>query len=203
VAQGSDNGAGTRRSPSATLVVALVALSFAVAGSALAGTEALKRAVSGAEVKRVAKRQAVKAFTARERQLIRGDAIGAGANASAAGIDDFTTPTYTTVLEEPFRAPRAATVLITSSVGAADDATLPGPGLLATRVAVDGNARFGDPFNSPTHVFYNEGSGGSATNTVVVPVSAGDHTAQLQIREAGNGSFVFTTQISVVVLPRR
>ena len=200
---GSEIGVGMRRSPSAALVVALVALCFAVAGSAVAGTEALKRAVSGVEVKRIAKREAVKVFAARERQLVRGDAIGAGANASAAGIDDFTTPTYTTVLSEPFRAPAAGTALITSSVGAADDATLPGPGMLATRVAVDGNARFTDPFNSPTHVFYGEGRGGSATNTVVVPVAAGEHTAQLQVMETGNGSFIFTTQISVVVLPRR
>ena len=44
--------------PSPAMVVACVALSFALAGSAVAGTDALNRAVTKSKVKQIAKKQA-------------------------------------------------------------------------------------------------------------------------------------------------
>jgi hypothetical protein len=48
------------RRPSPAMVVAVVALSFALAGSAIAGTDAATRAVTKSKVKKIAKKQANK-----------------------------------------------------------------------------------------------------------------------------------------------
>jgi len=50
-----------RRRPSAAFVVAVFALCFAVVGSAIAGTEASKKALSKSQVKKIAKKQIKKA----------------------------------------------------------------------------------------------------------------------------------------------
>jgi hypothetical protein len=55
-----------RTRPSAAMILACVALSFALAGSAIAGTDALTRAVSKSKVKKIAKKQANKAIDAAE-----------------------------------------------------------------------------------------------------------------------------------------
>jgi hypothetical protein len=49
-----------RRRPSAAFVVAVFALSFAIVGSAIAGTDASKKALSKSQVKKIAKKQAKK-----------------------------------------------------------------------------------------------------------------------------------------------
>jgi hypothetical protein len=49
-----------RRRPSAAFVVAVFALSFAIVGSAIAGTDASKKALSKSQVKKIAKKQANK-----------------------------------------------------------------------------------------------------------------------------------------------
>ena len=49
-----------RRRPSAAFVVAVFALCFAVVGSAIAGTEASKKALSKSQVKKISKKQADK-----------------------------------------------------------------------------------------------------------------------------------------------
>jgi hypothetical protein len=54
-----------RSRPSPAMVVACVALSFALAGSALAGTQAVTSAVNKAKVKKIAKKQANKQITNR------------------------------------------------------------------------------------------------------------------------------------------
>ncbi len=49
-----------RRRPSAAFVVAVFALSFAVVGSAIAGTDSAKKALSKSQVKKISKKQADK-----------------------------------------------------------------------------------------------------------------------------------------------
>ena len=49
-----------RRRPSAAFIVAVFALSFAIVGSAIAGTDASKKALSKSQVKKIAKKQANK-----------------------------------------------------------------------------------------------------------------------------------------------
>jgi hypothetical protein len=50
----------TSKRPSAAFVVAVFALSFAIVGSAIAGTDASKKALSKSQVKKIAKKQAKK-----------------------------------------------------------------------------------------------------------------------------------------------
>jgi hypothetical protein len=51
-----------RRRPSAAFVVAVFALCFAIVGSAIAGTDASKKALSKSQVKKISKKQAKKAI---------------------------------------------------------------------------------------------------------------------------------------------
>ena len=55
--------------PSPAMIVAVVALSFALVGSAFAGTDALKQAITKAKVKQIAKKQANKVLNSRESSL--------------------------------------------------------------------------------------------------------------------------------------
>jgi hypothetical protein len=52
----------TSKRPSAAFIVAVVALSFAIVGSAIAGTDSAKKALSKSQVKKIAKKQANKAI---------------------------------------------------------------------------------------------------------------------------------------------
>ena len=56
---------GSSKRPSPAMFVAVVALSFALAGTAIAGPDALTRAVSKSKVKKIAKKQANKQITKR------------------------------------------------------------------------------------------------------------------------------------------
>ena len=53
----------TSKRPSAAFIVAVVALSFAIVGSAIAGTDSAKKALSKSQVKKISKKQANKAIT--------------------------------------------------------------------------------------------------------------------------------------------
>ena len=189
-----------RMRPSPAMVVAVVALSFALVGSAVAGTDALKRAITKSKVRTIAAKQANKVLNQRAGEFLAANAVSAEANATSADIDDFTATTYTNALSETFNAPSAGFALISSAVGAADDASLAGTGALYTRITVDGTATTADDFNSPAF-YIGASEGGTGTNTVVVPVSAGNHTATVQIRAGGSGAFVFSRQISVMFVP--
>lgn len=59
----------TRSRPSPAMVVAVVALSFALVGSAVAGTGALDRALTKSKVRAIAKKQANKVLNQRESGL--------------------------------------------------------------------------------------------------------------------------------------
>jgi hypothetical protein len=69
--------------PSPAMVVACVALSFALAGSAVAGTDALDKAVTKSKVKKIAKKQANKRINARESSLRVAHANTAGSATNA------------------------------------------------------------------------------------------------------------------------
>jgi hypothetical protein len=60
------------------MVVAVVALSFALVGSAVAGTESLKKAVTKSKVRQIAKKQANKRINKRESSLNVNSAKSAG-----------------------------------------------------------------------------------------------------------------------------
>ena len=66
--------------PSPAMVVACVALSFALAGSAVAGTDALNRAVTKSKVKSIAKKQAKKQL----RKNVSGSHVNLADNATNA-----------------------------------------------------------------------------------------------------------------------
>jgi hypothetical protein len=182
------------------MVVAVVALSFALVGSAVAGTESLKRAVTKSKVKSIAKKQANKVLNKRAGEFLAANAVRAEGNASSVDIDNFTTATYADALSETFNAPSAGFALISSAVGAADDTSIAGNGALYTRIAVDGTPTTADDFKSPAQYIAAD-SGGTGTNTVVVPVTAGNHTATVQIRSGGTGAYIFSRQITVLFVP--
>ena len=186
--------------PSPAMVIAVIALSFAIAGTAVAGTDALKRAVTKSKVRQIAKKQANKVLNSRAGEFLAADSVAAYGNADSADVDDFTTTTYTDVLSRTFTAPSAGVAMITATVGAADDLSLAGFGALYTRVTIDGTATTDDNFNSPAFYIAPQ-DGGTGTNTVVVPVAAGDHTAAIQARAGGTGAYIFSRQISVMVVP--
>ena len=183
------------------MIVAVVALSFALVGSAVAGTGSLRSKIGPAQVKSIARKQATRVVNSRTRDFVLSNAFFAQGAADPADIDNFTAGAYTTVLQEGFSAPEGGFAVINSAVGAVDDPSLPGAGALYSRVAVDGTPTTNDNFNSPA--FYTApGDGGTGTNTVVVQVGPGSHNAQLQIRSEGGGAYVLSRQLSVVVVPR-
>ena len=202
--------------PSPALVLAALALVFAMVGTAIAGPDAISNKITKSKVKKVSKKQANKVLDQRESslsvrnaneldnldsdQFLRSNAVAAAGNASSEDINDFTTATYTTVLSKSFTAPTGGFALITGTVGGGDDLSLGGAGALYSRIAVDGTPTTDDQFNSPvlgiTPSVY-----GTGTNTVLVPVTAGAHEAHVQIREGGTGSYVFSRQITVLFIP--
>ena len=77
----------TRMRPSPAMVVAAVALSFALAGSAIAGTGALKQAITKSTVKKIAKKQANKVLNQRESSLNVNSAKTANTATNANAVD--------------------------------------------------------------------------------------------------------------------
>jgi len=79
----------TRKHPSPAMVVAAVALTFALAGSAVAGTDGLTRAITKSKVKTIANKQANKVLNGREASLnVNGAKTANSANTVAAnGVD--------------------------------------------------------------------------------------------------------------------
>jgi len=70
--------------PSPAMVVACVALSFALAGSAVAGTDALDRAVTKSKVKQIAKKQGKKQAKKQLRKNVSGSHVNLADNATNA-----------------------------------------------------------------------------------------------------------------------
>ncbi|MGH2953152.1 MAG: hypothetical protein ACRDK9_03895 [Solirubrobacterales bacterium] len=74
------------KAPSPAMVIAVVALSLAVAGTAVAGTDAVTRAITKSKVKKIAKKQANKRINKRESGLNVNSAKTAGNASSLGGV---------------------------------------------------------------------------------------------------------------------
>jgi hypothetical protein len=72
------------------MVVAIVALCFALAGTAIAGPEAIISGLSKSKVKKIAKKQANKQINKREAELSVASAVTAGSAATAASFGGMT-----------------------------------------------------------------------------------------------------------------
>jgi hypothetical protein len=135
--------------------------------------------------------------------FLRSSGVAAYGAANSTDMPDFTTATYTTVLSKSFTAPTAGFALIIGSIGCADDISDPNHGSLWSRIAIDGTGTTNDSFSAPA--CYSEqtaGGGGTATNSVVVSVTAGTHAAQLQARSAAStGAYIYTRDLTVLFVP--
>lgn len=86
--------------PSPATVIATVALSLALAGTAIAGPEAITSALSKGKVKKIAKKQAGKQIDKREPGLSVASAVTAGSAETAGSADSFGGMTATRI--DPF-----------------------------------------------------------------------------------------------------
>jgi hypothetical protein len=136
--------------------------------------------------------------------LTTGSVVVAG-NALSADVDNFTTTAFTSVISTSITAPSNGFLLITGSVGSADDQSLAGQGNLFIRLRVDATATTNDAFPYPAH----GADGGGATNdagtaaaSIVVPITSGAHTIHLDAKDqAGSGSYLYNRNISVLFAP--
>ena len=80
---------GDRRRPSAAMIIAMVALSAALAGTAIAGPEALVSKITKSKVKKIAKKEANKRINKRESGLDVNSAKTANTATMATSADSF------------------------------------------------------------------------------------------------------------------
>ncbi len=86
--------------PSPAMVIATIALSLALAGTAIAGPEAITSALNKGKVKKIAKKQATKQIDKREAGLSVASAVTAGSAETAGSADSFGGMTATRI--DPF-----------------------------------------------------------------------------------------------------
>jgi hypothetical protein len=197
--------------PSPAMVLAAIALVLAMAGTAIAGPNAISSKITKSKVKQIAKKQIKKAAPNLSVQnadqlggvpaadYMKGTDIRADGNASSTPIDNFTTGTFTSILDKSFNAPRAGFAYVTASLSTEDDVSFAGPGDLLYRLTLDGTAL-------ESNAFAHEAASSAANNvpaasgavTAVVPITAGAHTFSLQAREDGTGDFIESRQLSVL-----
>jgi hypothetical protein len=125
-------------------------------------------------------------------------------NTSDSSINDFTSATFTNLISKSFTAPRKGVVHVLGTVGAEDDVTLAGEGLLQYRLRVDGVAVTSD--DQAAELSYADrstepDSADSGAFAAVVPVSAGGHTVTLQAKEGGDGSFIRSYSVTAIFSP--
>jgi hypothetical protein len=97
-------GTGKARRPSAAMIVAVLALTGALAGTAVAGPDAITSALTKKKVKKVAKKQANKVFDQRRPDLVRWARIASdGSLEEGFGLDSDQGPTgeYYVTADEP------------------------------------------------------------------------------------------------------
>jgi hypothetical protein len=130
-----------------------------------------------------------------------------GVRADGAGvaqyIDDFQTESFTDIVSKSFTAPSNGFIYVTGSLTTEADNTLGGEGELQFRIALDGSSP--TSINDYAHQIDTNTANGvesaSGSTTVVLPVSAGNHTASLQAQEIGEGDFIEGREISVLFVP--
>ncbi len=134
------------------------------------------------------------------RGLLRlGDVAAFGA-VERTPIVHFTEKGFTALAAVTFTAPRDGFLYLTGTVCAQDDRTLDGQGSLNYRLRVDGR---GVTSYDPGHMltYAREGSAECGAMTAVVPIKTGEHRAQLDGHERGDGSSVMDREISVLFVP--
>lgn len=117
---------------------------------------------------------------------------------SDADVDDFTSDTMQTLVSKTFTVPGPGVVLITSSVSAADDASLAGNGSLWYVLQLDGVSTTDAPFPYNLEYGGESSSGDTGSASAVVPVTAGTHTARLVARDDDSGSYIYQKDISIL-----
>lgn len=134
--------------------------------------------------------------------FLKTDGVQAFGQVETSSIDNFTSPTFIPVISKAFNAPSNGFLLLIGSVTVADDQTLVGANEAYFRLRLD---------NTPvtTDDYYHGISGGNpgeelantGAATAVIPVTAGAHTAFIDAREEGTGSFFFGRDLSVLFVP--
>lgn len=132
-------------------------------------------------------------------QAVDPKAWGQGSDNS---IDDFTSGTFTPILQRGIAAPAAGVLLITGSLSMEDDNSLGGTGRLSYRLRLDSTPVFDNNF---AYELSSSSASGNAADSgaisVVVPVTKGAHMVFLDAMETGSGSFIIGRALSIVYFP--
>lgn len=214
--------------PSPAILLAAVCLVFAVGATAVAGPEAISRALTKSKVKKIATKQANKAIGQRAAGLSVANSqnaanaqnaaslggspaadfakeaeLQAHGNVSDTNINDFTAGAFTSIISKSFTAPSDGFLLITGNVSAEDDSSIPGGSYLFFRLRLDASpvTDSGSEYELSSSGADNVG-GNTGGASAVVPVTAGEHTVHLDAKEfGGGGSFIGGRDISVLFVP--
>lgn len=108
-------------------------------------------------------------------------------------LDNFTSSEFTPIVAKTLSS-RGGYLTIVATVGAQDDESLAGTGYLNARLRVDNKYVASQRWMT----YGDDGQGGGAAITIVVPVAAGAHKVELMARETGSGTFIFSRELSIL-----
>jgi hypothetical protein len=122
--------------------------------------------------------------------------------ASSQTVPGFTSSSFTSIAAKSFTAPTSGFVLISATLSTEAANALGGIGFLAYELSLDGTPL---ETNGAAHAIStdtaNHTEAGSGAITEVLPITAGPHTVNLLAREAANGDYIESRQISVLFVP--
>jgi hypothetical protein len=203
------------RLPSPALVIAVLALAFAMGGGVLAlansgGNKVIKK-IAQREIKRLAPGLSVahaeSAGTAANAQALGGSpasaflpsgAVRADAAATSADLD-VTSASFTNILSKTFTATSDGFVFAVATLTARQKSS-PAVGILEYNLAADGNALTTDAGYHSVVTTDNTFLASGAVSAVI-PVSAGQHTIAIQAREQGGGTVIRGRDLSLLFTP--
>jgi hypothetical protein len=179
------------RLPSPAIVIAMLALTLALGGTAIAAgtTTPLTKSTATTLIKHLAPTLTVK------------DALDAQADgyATATHIDNFTSSTFTSIAEKTFRAPTAGYAVITATLSTESDDSLGGIGRLYYGLALDGTRLDASTYAHELSTDEaNNVEGASGAVTEVVKVTKGFHTVDLVAEEGANGDYIEGRDITIL-----
>lgn len=212
----------TRSRPSPAMIVAALALTFALAGTAVAAPDAALVDLSKKQVKKIAKKVANKQITKRAPGLSVAHAKTAdnatnatsAANAAAVGglaanqlnrattqtattnIDNFDAAAFTDVVSRSVTAPTAGIFVISGTMNVNRDLDNATPTLLNVRGAVNGTAATVEANVRATEAGTDDQS---VSISGAVAVAAGNHTVSMQAREVGGAALAFISERAITV----
>jgi len=125
-------------------------------------------------------------------------------NTNTADIDDFTTPTYTSILSTDITVPKNGFLMIVGSSSSGDDATLVGTGRLALRLRLDDTPAWEESAANLFNFISGQAAGDDEVEglTATVPVTKGAHTVHIDVREEAAGSYIYARSLSVLFVPK-